>query len=78
MAAQVVVADLVRTPVTQRAGDDVTRRAGRQRQTCWSSRVEDCRYLGLQSYRTRFGSVGLGWVPGGSSHTEPEEVRLEV
>ena len=21
--------------------------------------------------------VGLGWVPGGSSHTEPEQVRLE-
>ena len=34
--------------------------------------------LGLQSY-LRFGSVGLGArVPGGSSHTEPEEVRLEV
>ena len=33
--------------------------------------------FGLQSY-LRFGSVGLGCVLGRSSHTEPEEVRLEV
>ena len=31
----------------------------------------------LGSSRTFVSKVGLGWVPGGSSHTEPEEVRLE-
>ena len=35
-----------------------------------------------QLSRPRLGSsrteVGLGWVPGGSSHTEPEEVQLEL
>ena len=33
--------------------------------------------LGFQLYLC-FESMGLGWVPGGSSHTEPEEEQYMI
>ena len=44
----------------------------------YSSSIVDLTYITVPKAPSTFVlKVGLRWVPGGSSHTEPEEARLE-
>ena len=44
----------------------------------YSSSIVDLTYITVPKTPSTFVlKVGLRWVPGGSSHTEPEEARLE-